>query len=40
MYETLTYFYELEKEDNNFFFKVKLDGDDKIENIFWVDGAA
>ena len=36
----LSYFNELKKEDSDFFFKVKLDGDDKVENIFWVDGAA
>ena len=40
MSETLSYFNELKKEDNDFFFKVKLDDDDKVENIFWVDGAA
>jgi len=36
----LSYFNELKKEDSDFFFKVKLDADDKVENIFWVDGAA
>jgi hypothetical protein len=40
MSETLSYFDELKKEDIIFFYKVKLDGDDKVENIFWVDGAA
>jgi hypothetical protein len=40
MAETLSYFDELRKEDDDFFVKVKLDGDDKVENIFWVDGAA
>ena len=34
MSETLSYFNELKKEDNDFFFKVKLDDDDKVENIF------
>jgi len=40
MSETLSYFNELKKEDSDFFFKVKLDADDKVENIFWVDGVA
>ena len=40
MSKTLSYFNELKKEDNDFFFKVKLDADDKVENIFWVDDAA
>jgi len=41
MSQTIAYFYEMQKEqDPDFFFKVKLDADDKVENIFWVDGAA
>jgi hypothetical protein len=40
MAETLSYFDELRKEDGDFFVKVKSDGDDKVENIFWVDGVA
>ncbi|XP_071676991.1 protein FAR1-RELATED SEQUENCE 5-like [Lolium perenne] len=36
--ELLSYFEELKKEDPNFFYKYKLDSEDRIENIFWVDG--
>lgn len=38
--ELLSYFDEVKKEDPNFFYKIKLDSDDRVENIFWVDGAA
>ncbi|CAL5064925.1 unnamed protein product [Urochloa decumbens] len=40
MQETLDYFMELEEEDPDFFHKVKLDKENRVESIFWVDGAA
>ncbi|KAK1693506.1 hypothetical protein QYE76_010203 [Lolium multiflorum] len=36
--ELLSYFEELKKEDPNFFYKYKLDSEDRVENICWVDG--
>ena len=38
--ETLNYFKELEQEDPEFFYKIKLDGEHRVESLFWVDGAA
>ncbi|CAL5045746.1 unnamed protein product [Urochloa decumbens] len=40
MQETLDYFIELEEEDSEFFYKVKLDDRNRVESLFWVDGAA
>lgn len=36
----LEHFEELKKEDPRFFYKIKLDEELRVENIFWVDGAA
>ena len=33
----LKHFEELKKDDPGFFYKYKLDDEDRIENIFWVD---
>jgi len=38
--ETLDYFKELEDQDAEFFYKIKLDEDNRVECLFWVDGAA
>jgi len=38
--ETLDYFYELKQSDPDFFYKLKLDSDNRVQNIFWIDGAA
>ncbi|XP_039778558.1 protein FAR-RED IMPAIRED RESPONSE 1-like [Panicum virgatum] len=38
--ETLDYFRELEQEDPEFFYKIKLDADHRVECLFWVDSAA
>lgn len=38
--ETLDFFKELEHEDPEFFYKIKLDDEHKVESLFWVDGAA
>jgi hypothetical protein len=40
MQETLHYFRELEHEDPEFFHKIKLDAEYRVESLFWVDGAA
>ncbi|CAM0150013.1 unnamed protein product [Urochloa decumbens] len=40
MQETLDYCIELEAEDPEFFYKVKLDDRNRVESLFWVDGAA
>jgi len=36
----LDYFKELEDQDAEFFYKIKLDEDNRVECLFWVDGAA
>ena len=38
--ELLDYFEELKKEDPRFYYKFKLDDEQRVENLFWVDGAA
>jgi hypothetical protein len=38
MQETLDYFRAL-KEDHDFFYKIKLDDNHRVENLFWVDSA-
>ena len=38
MIETVAYFKEQEKTDPDFFYKVKYDEEDRVMNIFWVDG--
>ena len=40
MQETLDYFRELEHGDAEFFHKIKLDAEHRVESLFWVDGAA
>ncbi|CAL5036043.1 unnamed protein product [Urochloa decumbens] len=37
MQETLDYFIELEAEDPEFFYKVKLDDRNRVESLFWVN---
>ncbi|KAM0878004.1 hypothetical protein ACQ4PT_035148 [Festuca glaucescens] len=39
--KVVSYFVELKEEkDPDFYFRLKLDDEDRVENIFWVDGAA
>ncbi|KAM0856302.1 hypothetical protein ACQ4PT_049219 [Festuca glaucescens] len=39
--KVVSYFVELKEEkDPDFYFRLKLDNEDRVENIFWVDGAA
>jgi hypothetical protein len=38
--ETIAHFEEIKKDDPNFFYKIQLDKEDRVQNIFWVDGAA
>ena len=40
MIETVAYFKDQQREDPDFFYKIKYDEEDRVENIFWVDGAA
>ncbi|XP_039820969.1 protein FAR1-RELATED SEQUENCE 5-like [Panicum virgatum] len=40
MKATLEYFEELKKEDPEFYYSYTLDEFDRVENLFWVDGAA
>jgi hypothetical protein len=36
----LQHFEEIKKDDPKFFYRYTLDADDRVENIFWVDGSA
>lgn len=38
MIEMVVYFKNLQKTDPNFFYKIKYDEEDRVENMFWVDG--
>ncbi|XP_062191248.1 protein FAR1-RELATED SEQUENCE 5-like [Phragmites australis] len=40
MQETLEYFEEFKQHDPDFFYKFKLDDDYRLQNLFWIDGAA
>ncbi|XP_010233530.1 protein FAR1-RELATED SEQUENCE 5 [Brachypodium distachyon] len=40
MAETVSYFMAKQKEDPSFYFNVKLDEDERVELLFWVDGVA
>ncbi|KQK14327.1 hypothetical protein BRADI_1g15474v3 [Brachypodium distachyon] len=40
MAETVSYFMVKQKEDPSFYFNVKLDEDERVELLFWVDGVA
>ena len=40
MTEVLSYFWDLEKEDPDFYFRLKLDSEERVENLFWIDGIA
>ncbi|XP_040243933.2 protein FAR1-RELATED SEQUENCE 5-like [Aegilops tauschii subsp. strangulata] len=37
---TIAYFDEKAKEDQNFFYRIRLDDEDRVRNMYWVDGAA
>ena len=38
--ETIAHFKDIQKTDPDFFYKVKYDEEDRVVNIFWVDGLA
>ncbi|KAK1667254.1 hypothetical protein QYE76_055413 [Lolium multiflorum] len=38
--ELLEYFEEIKKDDPRFFYRFKLDAENKVENLFWVDSKA
>ena len=40
MIETIAHFKDIQKTDPDFFYKVKYDEEDRVVNIFWVDGLA
>jgi hypothetical protein len=40
MQDTIMYFEEMRLEDKDFYYRFKLDDEDRVENLFWVDGAA
>ncbi|KAM3312753.1 hypothetical protein ACQJBY_032520 [Aegilops geniculata] len=38
--DTIAYFDEKAKADPDFFYKIRLDDEDRVTNMYWVDGAA
>ncbi|KAM0862552.1 hypothetical protein ACQ4PT_045200 [Festuca glaucescens] len=40
MAKVLNYFNEQKEKDPDFYCRLKLDAEDRVENLFWVDGAA
>jgi hypothetical protein len=38
--EVERYFKEIQEKDPDFYFRHELDAEDRVVNIFWVDGAA
>ncbi|PNT64698.1 hypothetical protein BRADI_4g31777v3 [Brachypodium distachyon] len=40
MEDTMDYFRKLQQQDKDFYYKYKLDEEFRVQNIFWVDGAA
>nr|XP_040256586.2 protein FAR1-RELATED SEQUENCE 5-like [Aegilops tauschii subsp. strangulata] len=40
MEATIAYFDEKAKEDQDFFYRIRLDDEDRVRNMYWVDGAA
>ncbi|XP_020172842.3 protein FAR1-RELATED SEQUENCE 5-like [Aegilops tauschii subsp. strangulata] len=36
---TIAYFDEKAKEDQDFFYRIRLDDEDRVRNMYWVDGA-
>lgn len=37
---TIAYFQEMRAKDSYFYWRVKLDDEDGVENLFWIDGAS
>jgi hypothetical protein len=40
MQHTIAYFDALKYQDKNFFYRYDLDEERRVQNLFWVDGAA
>ncbi|XP_073355606.1 protein FAR1-RELATED SEQUENCE 5-like [Aegilops tauschii subsp. strangulata] len=40
MEDKIANFMEKEKQDPDLFYKIKLDGEDRVMNMYWIDGAA
>jgi len=38
--DTIAYFDEKTKADPDFFYRIRLDDEDRVRNMYWVDGAA
>uniref|UniRef100_A0A452Z5Q3 MULE transposase domain-containing protein n=2 Tax=Aegilops tauschii subsp. strangulata TaxID=200361 RepID=A0A452Z5Q3_AEGTS len=37
---TIAYFQEIRTKDSYFYWRIKLDDEDRVENLFWIDGAS
>jgi hypothetical protein len=40
MQDTMAYFKTMKAQDKDFYYKFQLDEDDRVQNLYWVDGAA
>ena len=40
MGSTIAYFEELRAKDLDFYWRMKLDDEDRVENVFWIDGTS
>ena len=40
MEHCVAYFKKMKEKDKDFFYKIKLDEEDRVENIYWIDGAS
>ena len=40
MQDTLAYFQQLRADDRDFYYKIQLDDEDRVMNMYWIDGAA
>ena len=37
---TVSYFQDMKAQDPDFYWRIKLDDEDRVENLFWIDGAS
>ena len=37
---TISYFQDMKAQDPDFYWRIKLDDEDRVENLFWIDGAS
>jgi hypothetical protein len=40
MQDTVEYFKQMKLQDKDFYYRYKLDDEDRVQYLFWVDGAS